>query len=255
MMQEDVIRFTSNPHALLAIVDNAASVFSGSQVLRVIDIGYERTGWTGADLDIYTTSPEGEQILEHFEHEGYRASLEEGTGETDRPYADTTGVACVVHLKKSTRKVDVVFSTTRSALTPIAHFWSTHLCNIVTAHAIYVAYPKSTLRGVGYRRPWAAQTSAIEQAHQKYNARGYTIHQFGTNTEATTGAPDAEFYCPHNSRSFGDKGTAMETYRSHKNCLSGERCIEGKLTTVQWTWGGKACACCNKDASEDVQTA
>lgn len=251
----DIRRFTSHPETLLAIVDATASVFSGSQVLRAIDTAYERAGWIGADLDIYTISPEGEQILQHFEKEGYRASVQEGTGEIDRPSADTTGVACVVHLKKATRKVDVVFSTSRSALTPIAHVWATHVCNIVTAHAMYVAYPKSTLRGVGYRRPWAAQTSSIEQAYQKYNTRGYTIHRFGENTEATTGAPDAVFYCPHTSRSFGDKGTAVERYRSHKDCASRDHCIEDELDKVQWTWGGSACACCDRNASEDVQTA
>lgn len=253
MTQQDVDRFTSHPETLLTIVDATASVFSGSQVLRAIDTGYERTGWTGADLDIYTTSPEGEQIINHFEKEGYTASLQEGTGEIDRPYADSTGVACVVHLKKSTQKVDVVFSTTQSVLTPIAHFWSTHVCNIITAHAIYVAYPRSTLRGVGYRRPWAAHTSGIAEAYQKYDARGYAIHRFGANTEATTDAPDRAFYCPHTPRSFGDNGTTMERYRQDKGCASQGRCIENRLNEVQWTWGGNACACCDRRTSEDVR--
>lgn len=234
-------------------MDETKSIFSGSEVLRFIDTADGSPDWSAADLDIYTTSPEGERVLEHFEQQGYHASVQEGNGETERPYADSTGVACVVHLLKPPRKVDVVFSTNHSAITPVAHFWSTLVCNIVTAHSIYVAYPKSTLRRKGYKRPWAAKTAAVEEAERKYVARGYIVERFTANSEASDGTPEAPYYCPHNPRHFGDDGTLVERYRARDICTSHGNCIEDELRRVLWTWGGQSCACCIRDSQQSVQ--
>lgn len=238
-------RFTSRPRVLMDLISSTNSVFSGSQVLYfVCGFTTSNCAWEPDDLDIYTCEGRGEIILQFFEGEGYEAELKPSGRERDRPYMGDTAVACVVTLKKGQgRKVDLIFSGTGSALSPIARFYGTHVMNILTAEEVVVAYPESTFDAVCYRRWGATGGDGRPGGIEKYEGRGFKLRHFSENIEHVRLWGTGRFYCPHATRSFLDDGCVMLRF-SNGGLQLGDVERAGIFDTVEWVWGGQGCACC-----------
>ncbi|KAM5533945.1 hypothetical protein V8D89_012370 [Ganoderma adspersum] len=58
---------------------------------------------------------------------------------TDREYV--SGIAHIIHLQRNNVYVDLISSTTPSAMLPIVNFWSTAPMCFLTENAVYILYP------------------------------------------------------------------------------------------------------------------
>lgn len=250
-------RFVHDPHAIMSEARESNAVFSGGQVLRFVSRGGDGGVWDADDLDVYCALGSGRRMVALFELEGYQAEVLPAGEGFDRPYVDESSISCVARMRRGDdRHVDVVVSTCHSALAPIAHFYATHVVNVVTASTICVAYPDSTLKRRGFFRPWAARTWNRVLATEKYEQRGYQILGFLRNREAGVwdGTISKRFYCPHVERCFMDEGTLRLWYAE----VDGDR-VRAKdcdlLRGVTWTWGGHQCMCCIRSTGQKVVVA
>lgn len=252
-MNLNTYRFVDDVSVLMSLVTETRSLFSGGQVLRFVSRGRLRGIWEPNDLDIYCPIGQGGCIVDLFEAQGYRARVIPAGDGFDRPYVDDTYISCVVRLQHHDgRRIDVVSSVNYSALSPIARYYASHVVNVITASSISIAYPKSTLNGRAFARPWTPITCNMTDAEEKYRRRGYQMIQFAENTEAMTEpkATVGRFYCPHVVRSFADDGTLRVWYgETTDDAISADADL---LEEVKWRWGGENCMCCNMASSQEI---
>lgn len=246
-------RFTCRGSELMNLVEESRAVFSGSLVLRFVRGGDAVHDWEAADLDVYAPyETQGRRIVEFFQAEGYVGKVHPSGDGFDRPYANETGIACVVTLKKGENSVDVIYSIGYSPLLPIAHFYATHVMNVVTSQSVAVAYPLSTVAGRGYLRSCAAQTEKYRLAIEKYKERRFELVSFAENVETQSSEATARWYCPHKTRSFVDDGSIRLTFN---DSASEERKAEDDalLGSVRWRWGGRICRCCDAITGQKIK--
>ncbi|KAI0349032.1 hypothetical protein OH77DRAFT_1373963, partial [Trametes cingulata] len=152
------------------------SVISGSAALSVLDTG-RGLDWRPTDLDIYSPNDRTLRMVWYLCHiERYTVTAVHVSSYT----GDSAGFRRVVHMEKGTKRIDVIQSTTLSALHPIPYFWASHLMNYITADKFSLAYPTFTDQGRGLLNPVAfleyryARPHTLEVLH-KYQARGYSF--------------------------------------------------------------------------------
>ncbi|KAH9855227.1 hypothetical protein C2E23DRAFT_866854 [Lenzites betulinus] len=153
-----------------------SSVLSGSTALHILD--NERAAqWSPSDLNIYTPRHGLQAFVDYLcASEGYSVTK---IDTSKYPY-DNSSIEKVVHLQRTDHEIDVIQSSSSSALEPIPLFWSSHLMNYLTADGFCVAYPTYTLSGRGLLNPFKLVGLQIPpprsiNAMEKYVARGYNF--------------------------------------------------------------------------------
>ncbi|KAI9064829.1 hypothetical protein FKP32DRAFT_1527238, partial [Trametes sanguinea] len=158
-----------------------SSVISGSTALHILDVDRAAT-WTPMDLDIYAPCHSALQVVAYM----CRVEKYELLEHPDTYSYAAGGFDTVYRLRRGTKEIDIIQSSTRSALHPIPFFWSTHVMNYLTADSFCIAYPELTLNGKALLNPihlldnLHAPPSVVANI-TKYNARGY---DFRTRTTA-----------------------------------------------------------------------
>ncbi len=226
------------------------AVISGSAALYTLDS--ERAhGWRPKDIDIYVSLEYAGRVAAYLtEVENYVHSWTHKS--RSRYTRDSAGFTEVVHFENvDGMQIDLIKSSTHSALYPIPYFWSTHVMNYLTADSFCVAYPTLTLHGRGLMNPVALVDMQYPHARtlsviEKYQQRGYDFRLYGHAWDADPEvecAQERDPGCPRTIRYFGDPhcltGTFSDTRQAARFALS--RAQPNTKLLVRWWRGGHAC--------------
>ena len=154
------------------------------------------------------------RCLEFLFNQGYNIIYSEETSPPDNhvrslPYHGP-GIFVVIRLQHpAQKKINVIISTTDIALLLIASFWGSIVQNYVTADSFAIAYPHTTLNGIGYIALECAQLLKTLECVKKYHACGFTILEYNPILHHP--------YCPAHLHSFNDPCTLQFSFTEHLN--------------------------------------
>lgn len=269
--EELLAHFVPFPSEFRDVMRSTRSVVSGSVALWFACGG--PASWFPDDCDIYTPIGEVSSLLTYLKsHAGYTVE-EDRSGDTSRRFddyglgdatypgnqGDVSVVASVLRLVNinTGKRVDVVESSTVSALQPIPRSWSTLQANYISADNLCVAYPFLTLNRRGCITPiWFTPDGTIPAALEKYRKRGYTVADFSFNVDdhllslfpGITQECESNPYCPHALRFFGDKWCLQ--YAFDEDNYFDDPVDE---ITIRWRYGGELCGICHKKTVAEIQ--
>ncbi|KZT33745.1 hypothetical protein SISSUDRAFT_1065888 [Sistotremastrum suecicum HHB10207 ss-3] len=225
--------YVDDPHTLRDLMRRHKSVVSGSSALDLI---MNDRIWSPNDLDIFCPKGSGETLMDHLiNSEGYEVRIPEWDEVKDAEYEDLKAVHYIYRLEKPletkkpsrstssarrreireppTIKIDIIESTTSSALKPLTFFRNTLCMNFLSADYLIVLYPILTFQRQGILQIWGAHDSSIGP---KYRARGYTLYtKVNTRNLCKTGMG-----CPNKYRSSSDVACMQVHFgapRTHQN--------------------------------------
>ncbi|KAI0349060.1 hypothetical protein OH77DRAFT_232328 [Trametes cingulata] len=238
-------KYVSKPAEFRAVLHMPKAVVSGSAALHILDVD-GRGAWEPKDIDVYTPIGMSMRFVKYLEGEGFRVAQCQSSSESYQD--DYAGFKTVVHAVKGTLTVDVIQSTTLSALHPLPYFWSTHVMNFLTADSFCIAYPAFTLQGLGLTNPIALDDRRYPRQRTldvmaKYKARSYDfrLHPHAWEADVHAKCRQAEG-CPLSIRWFGDRFCLMGSLIAVDMTLDGTASLLPDNTrTVRWWRGGDAC--------------
>jgi hypothetical protein len=229
------------------VMEHTSTVISGSNALKLVQA--EAGSIITDDLDVYATEEFAKNILDHLkEKEGY-SGIKDVVCNTDYGSASITKI---YKLKKGEKKIDIIVTHWKCAITPILQFHTTSVMNYVTAHALVCLYPRWTCENKGFINPRLYQEGRtnlnVVNGVMKYIKRGFRISADPfrlVDHECNEDVKDSPKtgYCPHKLRStvdeevlrwnFQDAGTLGATTVTCENegimvwCLGGWECKDG----------------------------
>ena len=170
--------------------------------------------WQNSDLDIYCPQKNAVPCLEYLFKQGYDVIWSEELSPPNDPFPylpyHGPGIFAVIRLQHpGQKKINVIISITDNALLPITSFWGSIVQNYIAADSFTIAYPHTTLNGIGYIAPERAQLTKTLECVEKYHARGFIILQY----DCINHHP----YCPAHLRSFDDHCTLRFSFTEHLN--------------------------------------
>lgn len=159
---------TNGFHNLLCIT---RSVVSRSTALQILDVECA-SQWTPHDTDIYTPIDTTFHIEDYLvnvkKYAKYNPPQTSPLGTTsppNGPHSDIEkGYHCVICLQRGKTCINIIQSTTPSALHPIPFFWASHITNFVSANGFILTHPNYTLKGHGILNPRLYKISALSQS-------------------------------------------------------------------------------------------
>ncbi|KAJ3525114.1 hypothetical protein NMY22_g10707 [Coprinellus aureogranulatus] len=170
----------------LQALDQYRSVMSGSSILNMCVPG----DWSPGDLDFYCPLGKKDNMVRHFEGEGYSVVPKEDVPSNHHTVEDASPMNPdyhmellkeVVFLRKDAHKINIIESAVPCAEAPIFLFHSTVVMNFLTSKGVTCLYPHWTLNSKGVvnhrsgRQDWLANEEKETRVLDKYRDRGYTI--------------------------------------------------------------------------------
>ncbi|KIO12232.1 hypothetical protein M404DRAFT_40957, partial [Pisolithus tinctorius Marx 270] len=129
--------------------------------------------WTPHDLDLYTTQRNVDFLLCTLKLQGYHMIYVNTTN--DVHYYNSL-VATVFTITREECKIDIIVSTSLTAVSPIFRYHSTALMNFISHDCIFCTYPKLTLKQCSFVNPFVIFSQALKrstlEALLKYHDRG-----------------------------------------------------------------------------------
>lgn len=232
--------FVNDPRAFRSLMRLLGAVLSGSFALSFLARD-DSCKFTPNDLDLYLPRKYVRRFALYLvEVEGY-ALLEKRKA----PYGMAHHI--VIALGKGSSRIELIPSTSESALLPIANFWSTHVMNYISADTFCVAYPELTFNNRGVLSPVRLIDLRHTSSHiitliQKYAARGFDIRtrRYAWDEAWPPSPCTSDASCPRQRRFFGDRFCVTGTLsRNYEDC-GFSRALPSELT-VLWWGGGDAC--------------
>lgn len=208
-----LLDYVQHPEVLRDILDSTDSVISGSFVLRFIE---GRCKWPEGDMDVYVDRFSAQRLRDFFLSEKYKVTSP--APDRQRYRRSTGSIQEVIKMQKEhpRRCVDIIVSSNKSSIYPIAHFWSTHVMNFLTGSEICIAYP-CTLDKVGYIVPDRKDEWRLRILKGKYEHRGYVF-------------PETKSSMLGEVRYFGDETCWIMPTKRRRDTVMG-----GKISsTVVW---------------------
>lgn len=258
--------FVANVTAFRDMLRASRSVVSGSLALWFVSGG--AASWSPNDCDIYCPNGEAESIslflrthadyvADEKKPDFFRSEIRSLYDDSDDPRINPS-INSVLHLRQyAGRSIDIIESSSSSALEPLPRFWSTFLANYVSADTFCVSFPYTTLATRGCLTLGDNVIAPVLRAMEKYKDRGYLITDFTQNITPSIerGYPliaegcDNNPYCPHVWRYFGDKWCLQYSF-DEENGTS----WPADEQTTRWRYGGTKCARCQRSSSFEVVT-
>lgn len=204
---EKVVRpFVTSIPALDELLRRHGAIISGSVALQFFL--YHET-WEPADMDIYVSTHKFKDFIDdaistdglNFKPDG--SLIPSGVSAQPRRWPIREIRRFVT---QTNRRVDVVRSTTGTAVTPLNGFWSTLMQNFITPDGAACGYPDATLERRGVISQDHYQTDSIRSAIIKYEARGYTLVQDEWRVEFQPSYIRHQHY-------FGDRNAVVVDFR------------------------------------------
>ncbi|KIJ52200.1 hypothetical protein M422DRAFT_43558 [Sphaerobolus stellatus SS14] len=177
-------QYVSDPWALRQVMRRSGTVISGSTTLHLI-LG--KPAWDSKDIDFYTRRGYTHYIASFLLRDGYRciwpAYRDPASALHSSPpgYRDMIGDQYVHRILKFEKEdsdgrvisVDIIESTTASAIAPVTEFHCTALMNCISADSIICMYPKLTAAGLAVTQDRHAKDR--DAWMNKYTRRGFRI--------------------------------------------------------------------------------
>lgn len=219
-------------------------ILSGSSALRFIDPAGVHSRWPTLpkDLDFYAPRSRHREIVNHLVFRENYTIAKETTfadarsrrgGSSEQSYGSSNDqISVITTLRKGSRSVDVIASTTESAIMPIFRFHCTFLMNAVTPDYVFIAYETMTRNRHGLRNPRRPLAHILRD---KWERRGYTIlenpAQWIPAHECRT-----DIFCFHTVRLSNDVGCLLWSYG-----VPGGNDVSDCSWGVLWRLGGPVC--------------
>lgn len=233
-LQSVVLRIADDAEDFIGVMDVTGTIISGSNALRFAD---RQAVWVPNDIDFYCT-PRGFRIFCTYLEEYLGAVLIDEKINKQGAYS-FNGFAQRRRYKAPMATVDVMCSTTSSALYPLTFFHSTLVMNALSANSICIAYPKDVAERTGTRSIYGLG-SCGDAAVEKYESRGYqllsTLFQKGAEEDAE------EEKCSDRHRYFGDIHCLTIPFTPEMRPRVRQRGPVGRTKwTAGWSLGGPSC--------------
>src|SRR6267154_1961444 len=244
-----------------SMLKSQKAVISGSIVLYpMISTNFSGTNsnsdhWLPSDMDIYMNNTRSPLIDYMIQIEGFKLCGEKIRGR-DEQYIAPCGIHRVHCLHKQNLSVDVITSTSQSAIMPILHFHSTVVMNWISQDGIFSAYPKLTCSHHGLINPLsftqnqfvpALPAAGARSALKKYFKRGFDIRRNPNCWPGDSHTCSISPSCPIMARNIIDRGTMFISFIDDSN---GDSKIfidkpgilpYDHLFILFWYFGGPAC--------------
>jgi hypothetical protein len=163
-------RYVSNPAELLDRMRQIGSIISGSTALWLVDV--LSSLWQPGDLDIYVPQGMARYIVDFLHEEGYTSNVEHDFFQNR--YLRFSGLKTVTKLRKGETTIDVLESSTPSAIQPITTFHVTAVMNYITPDSIVMFYPQLTFSRYAARH-YATRRIDGPSWEPKYENRLYFV--------------------------------------------------------------------------------
>ena len=202
-------KFMPDPQAFRELMRNTGSVISGSTALYLVCAS---PPWFPNDVDLYVTFDEFHPVVKALQEEQGAAIVD--PAQLHARYEGAEGICGFVRLRTDRGHIEVIRSSSDSALYPVALFWTTLLMNVVAADFVCIPYPELTMRGRGlveFREYSDKETLALA----KYAQRGFEFRRSAAGWEDTTDMKNAgcfEWSCVNRARYFGDGGCLIAIF-------------------------------------------
>ncbi|KIJ10456.1 hypothetical protein PAXINDRAFT_86069 [Paxillus involutus ATCC 200175] len=134
--------FSLEVNTFLEIIFAHRAVISGSLALYLFD---PSRGWLPNNMDLYIPQRRVFRVMKRLRGLGY-IPVKDVTQRCCHYHA-SNDIASVIMLTNGDRTIDIVESTTISALSPIFKFHLTAVMNYATAEGFFSAYPVLTSHG------------------------------------------------------------------------------------------------------------
>ncbi|KAH7920569.1 hypothetical protein BV22DRAFT_1132961 [Leucogyrophana mollusca] len=234
--------FVTDVTRFVELLRSSHSVVSGSLILRML-FPFNDAMWEPTDMDIYTPIENGGTFVSFLLAEKYRVAP------PDLIHASysLSNISAVTSLIKGSRKVDVISSSTASAVIPVFQFHSTAMMSYMSANILFAAYPASTTAHGSIVNGSAFQenqfTMALCQALVKYSKRGFSIipniRSWIAEDDVGSCVCSQQIECPQAVRNSFDAGCLRIAFDPNVNA----RTINNGVNKIMVTWclGGDCC--------------
>ncbi|KIJ10854.1 hypothetical protein PAXINDRAFT_85397 [Paxillus involutus ATCC 200175] len=242
--------FTPDINTFLEIIFVHCVVISRSLALYLFDPSH---GWLLNNIDLYIPRHRVLHVMKRLHRLGYIPVKD--VSQRHSHYHSENDIASVTMLTNGDHTVDLVESTTISALSPIFKFHLTAVMNYVSADGFFSAYPTLTTRGCSLINPMQfishLPTSHMAACFDKYLQQGYDL-RFSPQQWAQEEGREKEhmcrrrFECPHALWSTFDSGCLFIRMRANicgvllSADVPPQRCFEDRRAVV-WCLGGHSC--------------
>ncbi|KAI5982957.1 hypothetical protein EDD15DRAFT_2110694, partial [Pisolithus albus] len=135
-------RYFSGGAVLFHMLHTCDAIISGSTALHIL-LPEDGTPWIPRDLDLYVPEATSGRLLSQLALEGYTSA---GDVDLTMPGYPHGQASRQVVLTKGAKAIDIIVSSTCSAIGPILQFHSTAVMNFISADTIFSCYPSLTLR-------------------------------------------------------------------------------------------------------------
>jgi hypothetical protein len=245
----------------LSMLRSERAVISGSMALfPLIFCNFSGTNsnelnWSPRDMDIYepNTGRGSSGVLkylleveEYAEHNIRERSLRE-------QYDARWGIRQVKNVVRDGVHVDIVTSSSSSAISPIFYFHSTPVINWISPEGLFSAYPKLTCARRGLLNPMALDRSrfvpalpgsGVRLSLEKYKIRGFDIRRNPSCWPNDTHYCTFSAECPIASRSVVDGGCMFVPFAEEIG-VGSERVLKvfpyDSPYICFWYFGGPSC--------------
>lgn len=251
--------FFPDPEQFMRLMDSTGSIASGSFVLWFLLGG--PSDWKADNFDLYCPEYKSGEISRSLAtFQGYSQNPpqdEIGGNQSDSAREFThPSIYSVNHLiNASGLRLDIIESSSPSALHPVAFSWTTLLTNYISARTLCIPYPFHVLARVGCLTHASNVQEVFVHAKEKYIKRGFRFIEFktGATNEVVRAYPSVRNscvdnpYCPNNVRTFGDKWCLQYTFQMELGLL-----MESVGCLIpEWRYGSM-CGSCGESSDRQV---
>lgn len=236
---ERIIRlFDIEPSEMLRLLHATSGVISGSAVILAL------IPWTfePGDLDLYVPKSQADYALRVIQDMfDFRQSKSLG------PYLQGPSIDRIIWLEKGPIKLNLIVSSSDSAIEPIFHFHSTLVMNFISSLGIFCAYPDLTFKRRGVvnmgRREYRVADLATIDCIRKYQQRDFFLSPtINLWTDTAGHACTRDPSCPHTIRSIYDSGSLFYAFRRPPWMHTTTSLFVVKMTTSPvWCFGTNLC--------------
>ncbi|KAH6899546.1 hypothetical protein BKA70DRAFT_1115336 [Coprinopsis sp. MPI-PUGE-AT-0042] len=201
--------------------------------------------FTPNDLDFYFPEEAAEPVLDFFLSTRKGSfTFERGAGLCDKPSGTSIpGVSRIwwLAVSKTDKNINIILTSTRSALAPILGFHSTIVMNVICHFGVISLYSKPTRYGVGWTNIDHGLTNRDGRWFNKYKDRNYRLFQ-DSRMQGLFGRHvcGAHVYCAHTIRCLQDDGVQVYTFPAYSACDHSELLI-GLEHQFRWRLKNSGC--------------
>lgn len=237
----------------------ARAVVSGSFALALLD--RKSSAWRNPprDLDIYLPKGQSKFLASYFVNEEKYRIIWKGGPRTSKNSSYPEGVASIIRLRRVSPMtgrnvfIELISSKDEVAMTPVLSFHSTPVMCALSADALFSPYPRLTHElqwgfiNANCLRGLQTINAAAHSAINKYEDRGYILRTNCAYMPINGDDPtiqwlfahrcEESYYCPHTSRSTGDRGCLKLRF----DLAYEEEAVFHGSDAALWRLGGTVC--------------